>query len=214
MRKFCGVLFLLAACFMAGYHLVFSTSNEALNQRDPAAIKNNFDFSHLRGEKLFAAQKQRLLAGLELAKNLPGKPAEARIGLGHFVFSNERGEKRMACQEFGKVSLSFEAEGVSVAGDKPVMEIEGRCEFSADMTKINPLYLPIAKILGERPGDGEFEFNDGAKVIVRFTNLPEEWPHTWLLKSVKLLNEKNAESLVIETYEVNKYLGHPMVLSF
>lgn len=214
MRKFYGAFFLLIGCFLAGYNLVFSTTNEALYQRDPAAIKNSFDFSHLRGEKLFVAAKQRLMAGLELGKNLPGNPSEARIGLGHFVFSNEQGEKRLACQEFGKVSLSFEAEGVSVGGDKPLMEIEGRCEFSADMTKINPLHLPIAKILGERPGDGEFEFNEKSKVTVRFSNLPDTWPRTWLLKSVKLVNENNASSIMVESDEVAEYLGHPMVLKF
>lgn len=215
MRKVYGAFLLLAVCFVSGYYLVFYKTREAYLHRDPAAIKNSFDFSHLRGEKLFQAAKQRLLAGFEMGKNLPGKPSEARIGLGHFVFTNDQGEKRLACQEFGKVSLSFEAEGVSIAGEKPVMEIEGRCEFSPDMTKISPLYLPIAKILGERPGDGEFEFNDGPKVTVRFTNLPDEWPRTWLLKSVKLLNDKNtAASLIIESDEVAKYMGHPLVLSF
>lgn len=214
MRKFYGAFFLATICFAVGFYLVFYPTGEEYFRRNPAAIKNNFDFSHLRGEKLFEAAKQRLIAGLELGKNVPGKPAEARIGLGHFVFTNEQGEKRLACQEFGKVSLSFEAEGVSVAGEKPVMEIEGRCEFSPDMTKINPLYLPIAKILGERPGDGEFEFNDGPKVIVRFTNLPDEWPRTWLLKSVKLLSDKNTAAVVIESDEVARYMGHPMVLNF
>ncbi|MGZ3818200.1 MAG: hypothetical protein ACXWRZ_16180, partial [Bdellovibrio sp.] len=167
---------LLLVCFVSGYFLVYYNSGEALLKRDPAAIKNSFDFSNLRGEQLFSAAKQRLLAGLELARSLPGKPAEARIGLGHFIFTNNKGEKRLACQEFQKVAFSFEAEGVSIAGEKAIMEIEGQCEFSIDMTKINPLALPIARILGETPGDGEFEFNEGSKVTVRFTNLPDQWP--------------------------------------
>nr|WP_295904453.1 hypothetical protein [uncultured Bdellovibrio sp.] len=210
MRKFYGVFCLFALCFVFGYSVINYTTDEYQVHRDPAAIKNTFDFSHLRGEKLHEAVKQRLLSGLELRKTSGG----AGIGLGHFVFVNQNGEKKLACQEFGKVALSFEAEGVSVAGDKPVMEIEGRCEFSADMAKINPLFLPVAKIVGERPGDGEFQFNEGSAVTVRFTNLPEEWPRTWLLKSVKLVNEKDSEALVIESDEVARYLGHPMVLNF
>lgn len=210
MRKFYGVFCLFTVCFVAGYSVINYTTDEYQVNRDPAAIKNTFDFSHLRGEKLHEAVKQRLLSGLELKKSSGG----AGISLGHFVFVNENGEKKLACQEFGKVSLAFEAEGVSVAGDKPVMEIEGRCEFSADMAKINPLFLPVAKIVGERPGDGEFQFNEGSTVTVRFTNLPEEWPRTWLLKSVKLVDEKNSEALVIESDEVARYLGHPMVLNF
>lgn len=206
--------FLLSVCFVFGYYLVYFNSGESLYHRDPAAIKNNFDFSRLRGQQLFEAAKHRLLAGWELGKSLPGKPAEARIGLGHFIFTNEKGEKRLACQEYEKVSFSFEADGVSVAGEKPVMEVEGRCEFSTDMTKINPLSVPIARILNETPGDGEFEFNDGSKVTVRFTNLPDEWPRTWYLKSVKLINDKNLDALVVEGEEVTKYLGHPTVLAF
>lgn len=210
MRKFYGVFCLFTVCFVTGYAVMHYTTDELQIQRDPAAIKNTFDFSHLRGDKLHEAVKQRLLTGLEFRKGNQG----TGISLGHFVFVNESGEKKLACQEFGKVSLSFEAEGVSVAGDKPVMEVEGRCEFSADMSKINPLFVPIAKITGERPGDGEFQFNEGSKVTVRFTNLPEEWPRTWLLKSVKLVNEKDSEALVIESDEVARYLGHPMVLNF
>ncbi|KHD88078.1 MAG: hypothetical protein OM95_11200 [Bdellovibrio sp. ArHS] len=210
MRKFYGIFALFVLCFVFGYgHMHFNTDKPPI-YRDPAAIRNNFDFSHLRGDKLNEAVKQRLLTGMEFRKT----PTGAGIGLGHFVFVNENGEKRLACQEFGTVSISFEAEGVSVAGDKPLMEVEGRCEFSPDMSKINPLNIPIAKIVGERPGDGEFQFNEGSMITVRFTNLPEEWPRTWLLKSVKLVNEKQSEALVIESDEVARYLGHPMVFSW
>lgn len=209
-RIYGGVFVLFLICFMAGYAAIQMSPNYYKAHRDPAAIKNNFDFSHLKGEQLHEAVRQRLLSGLELRKN----PEGAGIGLGHFVFVNANGEKKLACQEFGKVSLSFEAEGVSVAGDKPIMEVEGRCEFSPDMTRINPLFLPVAKILGEHPGDGEFQFKEGSGVTVRFTNLPEVWPRLWLLKSVKLLNERQSEALVIESDEVARVLGHPVVLSW
>lgn len=210
MRKFWGVLGLFAISFAAGFTLLKFTTDEAQSLRTPAAVRNNFDFSHLRGEKLDVAIKQRLLAGLEFRKSSSG----LGIGLGHFVFLDARGEKKLACQEFGKVSLSFEAEGVTIGGEKPVMEVEGHCEFSPDMARINPLYVPVAKIVGERPGDGEFQFNEGSRVTVRFSNLPEEWPRTWLLKSVKLTNEGTAQGVVVESAEVARILGHPMVLNF
>lgn len=210
MRKIYGMFGIFAVAFIAGYSAIHCTTNESVVQRDPAAIKNNFDFSHLRGDKLNDAVKQRLLSGLELRK----ATGKAGVGLGHFVFINGQGEKTLACHEFGKVALAFEAEGVSVAGAKPVMEVEGLCEFSPDMAKINPLFVPIEKILREHPGDGEFQFHEGSVVTVRFTNLPEEWPRIWLLKSVKLIDEKKSEALVIESDEVARYLGHPMVLNF
>lgn len=210
MGKFFSRFGLFVVCFFAGYSLLKSQTDDYSINRDPAAVRGNFDFSHLQGEKLNTAIRQRLLTGLEFRKTAEG----TGIGLGHFLFLDQRGEKKLACQEFGKVTLAFEAEGVSVAGEKPEMEVEGRCEFSPDMARINPLFLPIAKIVGERPGDGEFQFNDGSAVTVRFTNLPSEWPRTWLLKSVKLSNDNNPQALVIESEEVARYLGHPMVFSW
>ncbi|WII72670.1 hypothetical protein QJS83_02150 [Bdellovibrio sp. 22V] len=210
MRKFFGVFALFTLGFVSGYTAIYFTTDFSQIARDPAAIKNSFDFSHLTGDKLHEAVKQRLLGGLEMKKNAKG----AAFSLGHFVFVDPRGEKKLACQEFGKVFFSFEAEGVSVAGEKPLMEVEGRCEFSNDMAKINPLFIPVAKIMGERPGDGEFQFNEGSAITIRFANLPEEWPKTWLLKSVKLMNEKESEALVVESDEVAQILGHPMVFTW
>lgn len=210
MGKIFSILGLFVVCFLTGYGLLKSQTDEYLINRDPAAVRANFDFSHLQGEKLNTAIKQRLLTGLEFRKRTDG----ASIGLGHFLFLDQRGEKKLACQEFGKVVVAFVADGMSVGGEKPEMEIEGRCEYSPDMARINPLYLPIAKIVGERPGDGEFQFNEGSAVTVRFTNLPEEWPRTWLLKSVKLVNDSGSQAVVVESEEVARYLGHPMVFSW
>ncbi|MBO9667074.1 MAG: hypothetical protein J7501_09705 [Bdellovibrio sp.] len=210
MQKFVGVFGLFFVCFAVGYSFMSYSTDITQISRDPAAVKNGFDFSHLSGEKLQDAVKQRLLAGFEFKKSHDG----TGIGLGHFVFIDQKGEKKLACQEFGKVSLTFEAEGMSVGGDKPTMELEGVCEFSRDMARIHPLFLPIAKILGEKPADGEFQFNEQNGVIVRFTNIPEEWPRTWLLKSVKLKNDNKNEAVIVESNEVSRYLGHPVVLTF
>ncbi|QDK39411.1 hypothetical protein [Bdellovibrio sp. NC01] len=210
MQRFAGVFGLFVVCFAVGYsYLRYTTDSFSIN-RDPAAIRTNFDFSNLTGDSLHEAVKQRLVAGFEMKRSADGMG----LGLGHFVFRDDAGEKKLACQEFGKVTMTFEAEGVSVGGDKPTMEIEGRCEYSNDMTKINPLYLPVAKILNEKPGDGEFNFNEGHAVTVRFANLPEDWPRTWLLKSVKLNNEQKNKSVTVESDEVARYMGHPLVLTF
>jgi hypothetical protein len=210
MNKYFSVFAIFTLCFVAGFSILRANTDEYFIDRDPAAVKNSFDFSHLRGERLQEAVRQRLMTGLQLKKEEGGMG----IALGHFVFVDESGQKKPACQAFGKVALTFEAEGVSVGGDKPQMEVEGRCEHSSDLTMINPLFVPVAKIMGERPGDGEFQFNQGSGVTIRFANLPEAWPRMWLLKSVKLVNEKSSEALVVESDEVARYLGHPMVFNW
>ncbi|HWU42456.1 MAG TPA: hypothetical protein VN132_03425 [Bdellovibrio sp.] len=210
MRKFAGICGVFLVSFAVGYFYLTYTTEVKEVDRIPAAIRSTYDFSNLTGEKLEEAVKQRLIVGFEIKKS----PEGTGFGLGHFVYQNNKGEKVWACQKFGRVVLTFIAEGSSVAGDKPSMELEGVCETSKDLTKINPLFLPITKILSEKPGDGEFQFNEGHPVKVRFANLPESWPHTWLLESVKLYSDLTTESFIVESNDVAKYLGHPLVLSF
>lgn len=210
MRKFYGVLGLFAVCFVGGYFAMYTTTDVYTINRDPAAVRNSFDFSHLQGNSLEDAVKQRLIAGFEVQRAEEG----TGIGLGHFAFSNDSG-KKLACQEYDTVTLRFEADGIVVSGDSTVMEIEGRCEFSSDLAKINPLVVPFQKILGEHPGDGEFKFNTERPVVVRFTNLSDAWPTKWILKSVKLSNPSTSQKgLTVDSSEISKYLGHPVVLTF
>jgi hypothetical protein len=209
MKKFFGLgLFFL--CFALGYILIEHNAQVESVLRDPAAVNVNFDYSELTGSQLLDAIKNRLISPLEVRKTSTG----AGLILGHFVFRNQKGEKRLACEEFSKVAFSFIAEGASVNGELPLMEVEGRCEFSSDLSKTVPIMVPISKIFQEKPGDGEFEFREGSPVVVRFLNLPEDWPKKWLLKSVKLINEKTSESLIVEREEILMIRNNPIVLKF
>lgn len=156
---------------------------------------------------MMEAVKARVVNGFQLAKE------SDRIGLslGHFAFMNEVGQKTLACKEYEKVVLSFEAEGVLVSGEKPSMILEGNCRFSEDLSRIRPLYLPVARILGERPADGEFTFRDENPIVVRFSNLSDEWPRQWLLTGVSLQGAR--EKVSIERNELRRLFGQPMVLN-
>lgn len=209
MKNIFAVGALFSVCFFAGYTLLRFTTEEYSINRDPAAVRNNFDLSNLSGSRLQESVKQRLISGLEFRKSEGG----AGLALGHFIFVDNSGEKKLGCNEFGRVFFSFEADGVSVSGEPPLMEVEGVCNFSPDMSKIDPIFLPIAKILKEHPGDGEFQFNE-SKTTVRFTNLPEEWPKTWVLRSVRLINSKGSEAVVVDREEVDRLLGQPTVLTW
>ncbi len=209
MGKFVNAMGLFVVCFAIGFFFLKNKTSENFINRDPAAIRGQFDISHLQGEKLNLAIKQRLLTGFEVRKTTEG----ASIALGHFVFLDSAGQKKLACHAYGSVVLTFEAEGMTVGGEKPEMQIEGRCESSLDMARINPLQLPIAKIVGEAPGDGEFHFNEGSGVTIRFANVAESWPKTWLLKGIQLKGDSQAP-VVIESEEVAQLLGHPVVLSW
>lgn len=210
MQKMISAFCLFTVTFGVGFFLLNSRTDNTPANRDPAAIAKVYDFSDLHGEKLQEAVKQRLFTGFQLKKTDEGEG----ITLGHFLFVDSRGDKKAACQEFNKVTLNFEADDSSVSGEAPKMYIQGHCDSSSDLATINPLWIPVAKILGEKPGDGDFEFHQGSDIQVTFDNIPDEWPHTWILKSVKLINDKNSESLTVNQTEISRYLGHSLVLKW
>lgn len=201
-------LFLL--CFMTGYSVIYFTSSDNSIARDPAAIGKIYDFSHLNGEELNTAIKRRLISGLQVQKT----QGDQEISLGHFAFIDQTGHKKFACEEFDKVAMVFQAEGVSVSGEPPQMEIEGDCRSSQDVGKIDPVWVPVSKILAEKSVDGELEFKDNRLVTLRFNHLPEEWPKTWVLKSVRLFKKDTLQALTIQKEELAQIQDQPSVLRF
>lgn len=202
--------FLFAISFSVGYGIMYHTSAWGPIARDPAAVRQVYDFSNLSGSDLTVAMKKRLLAGSAVIR----EKQSLGIELGHFALAKITGEKTLACQEFQKVTLHFEAEGIATGGERPVMEVEGACEFSADMTKINPILIPLDKILAEKPSDGEIQYREGHAVTLRFRGMPEEWPQRWLLTGVRLSNAGEQKELLIDAEEVSQILGRPMMVNF
>ncbi|MGZ3803201.1 MAG: hypothetical protein ACXVB4_03250 [Pseudobdellovibrionaceae bacterium] len=196
--------------FGVGYGVILHTSEWEPVSRDPAAIRQVYDFSNLSGMSLTNAMKKRLLSGSTVIR----KNQSLGVELGHFAMANIAGEKTLACQEFQKVSLRFEAEGVAIGGERPVMEVEGACEFSEDMTKINPILIPVDRVLAEKPADGEFQYREGTPVTIRVHGLSAEWPTRWILTSVRLSSSADQKELLIDSNEVSEILGRPLMVYF
>lgn len=210
LQKFGMTLGLFLFSFGVGYGVMLYTSDWGPVARDPAAIRQVYDFSSLTGSDLTVAMKKRLLSGATVIRDHQSLGLE----LGHFAMAKITGEKTLACQEFSKVILRFEAEGIATSGERPVMEVEGACEFSPDMTKINPIFIPVDKIMAEKPSDGELQYREGRPVTLRFKGITEEWPTRWLLSSVRLSHSGDQKELLIEAEEVSQILGRPMMMSF
>lgn len=204
-NKFIPV-FLILVGVVGGSYIVQKSAHKFQIPRDPAAIRQVYDVTHLRGSTLERAVKERILAGLETFEDEQG----FGIGFGHFAFSMDSGEKVLGCRAYQKVILSFEAEGVAVGGEKPKMQVEGKCEYSADLTKINPLWIPVARIFGERPSDGEFsDYN--RPVQLTFSNVADEWPRKWVLIGMTVQGEKG--QVDVSRYEVGQILGKPFIIN-
>lgn len=178
--------------------------------RDPAAIRKSYDFSDLDGVALSQASKQRLLAGTRILK----ESSQVGVELGHFVVKGPGGSKAFACDKYSKVILQFEGDGMAIAGDKPEMEVEGSCEVAADINRISPLWIPVAKIMGEPVAEGEFDFRDPNPIKVRFKNVAEQWPGAWALRSIRLAADNGDIGVSIEGGELRRMIPKPMILEF
>lgn len=179
--------------------------------RDPAAIRRTYDFSMLNGSALESAAKMRILSGAKVVRD----NSEVGIELGHFVVKGEDGQKTLACQRYSKLVLTFEGDGFAMNGELPKMEVEGSCEASNDINTISPLMIPVAKILGEPVGDGEFNFRENKAVAIRFSNVLDQWPTSWHLKSVRLYDgQKSTDQVVISSEEIKGISSRPVILDF
>lgn len=204
--------------FCCGYYIVASSDNiestprvATTTSRDPAAIKKVYDFSNLDGSALDQASKQRLVSGAKLIQ----EAQDIGVELGHFVLRGPDGQKTFACQMYSKIVLVFEGDGMASAGEKPAMEVEGNCEISADINAISPLWIPVARILGEPVAEGDFDYRDGRPARVHFSNVREEWPRVWRLRSVRLSNaHQQGSEVTIEDQELQQYTHKPFIVTF
>ncbi len=180
-------------------------------RRDPAAIKRVYDFSQLEGSALDFATKQRLLEGAKIIRD----KTDVGVELGHFVIKDSGGQKVFACQHYSRVVLSFQGEGMAVGGELPKMEVEGNCEISPDINSIAAVWIPVSRILGEPVADGEFDFREGHPAKLKFANVSDQWPKTWQLKTVRLIDSTGKNSEVsIDSAELKKILHEPFLLQF
>lgn len=211
-------LLLLIACFGFGYFASTNsvqfknvTAMQNKNSRDPAAIKRVYDFSDLQGTALDQASKQRLMTGAKILKHAE----EIGVELGHFVVRGPGGQKTFACQKYSQISLEFEGDGSAINGEKPKMEVESACEVSqADINATSPVWIPVGKILGEPVADGEFDFRENHAVKVRFSNVNQEWPTSWKLKSVRLFDQTDtSQEFRVDEKELLQ-MSRPLFVNF
>jgi len=179
-------------------------------QRDPASVGKNFDLSHLVDDELEQAIKERLIGGLKLVK--VGN-THISLQLGHFYLANTDGVKVKVCDEFSKINIKLEAEGVALSGERPSMELWGDCISEPNSALINPLMIPFKDLLSKAPFEGDYQDRQNSNVSLRFFHTPDDWPLFWVLKQVNI-ETKNGEEIEISREEISKILGRPFGISF
>lgn len=200
-------LIVLVFSFAIGQLVIFMTNEKFTVHRDPAAIRQTYDFTNLRGSALDLALKQKVLGDLEVVKTADN----FGVSFGHFAFSTSDGQKFLGCEYYERVVAVFESEGTAVSGRKAIMEISTPCKYSENLTKIQAGLIPIKKIMAESPQDGEMSFQGEIPVSVKFQDLADAWPSQWNMVLVRL--ESPQYVFIIDRNEISKIMGQPLLIS-
>jgi hypothetical protein len=198
-----------ATAFQLGYKLVMTSHT---NEREPAAIPRIYDYSHLEGEALQRASKDRLIGA---AKIIHVGDAEG-LELGHFVTKNKDGQNVGACEIYDKVEMTFFAGGMAVSGDSPTMTVSGPCVPADNINVISPLMIPYSKILNLPVKDQEINDSEesGSGVSVSFKNVSDSWPQLWILQTVKLTNSSEFPEVTADEKDIRRVLGKAPALEW
>ena len=191
-------VFFFVLTFALGFSLFYGYFNETFSERDPAAIGNkvhqlkNFDPEQLKDELSHKVQVQ----------NLPDGKKYIRFTS---LSSN-------VCRQFPKVQIEFSGEGISVAGEPPVMTIDAECLPAQDPVEMASIEVPVARILQQKPSNASFKF-DGLTSTFTFSGSGDEWPRTWILRSVIFKNQ-NGNTKVVAFDKTISEAHSPTVLEF
>lgn len=211
------VVFIFALFLAVGSWMTYQSWNGAVyvfvddgESRSPAAVKQNMDFSKLKGSELSIASQKRVLSEARVVR----KGESVGLELGHFITRRENGKRAFACHLYQKVQLKFIAVGVAENGESPVMQVEGDCKIGDSVSRISPIWIPTDLILSERPGNMELNFNEPHRVSFRFDHIGSDWPLNWSLSSVTLKSRGETLQLHIGNQEILSLLDKPIHVSF
>lgn len=191
-------VFLFVLTFALGFSLFYGYFNENFSERDPAAIGKkihqlkNFDPEQLKEELAHKVQIQSLPDGKKYIRFTS-------------LSSN-------VCRQYPKVQIQFTADGISVAGDPPMMTIDAECLPAQDPIEMASIEVPVEKILKQKPVNASYKF-DGLTSTFTFSGSGDEWPRTWILRSVIFKNQ-NGNSKIVAFEKTITETKIPTVLEF
>ncbi len=117
------------------------------------------------------------------------------------------------CKAYSSIEVEFMAEGMSVSGEIPTMQIKTPCEANISGKELASIQLPIGKILEEQPRNGEFTFI-GYHAAITFNHSGDDWPMQWVLKRVEFKSTEGENKSVPFGRMPASINEQPIVLEF
>jgi hypothetical protein len=180
--------------------------------RHPASIQKIYDFSQLQGSTLDQAAKQRLLTGLNIERTQEAN----NIQLGNFVLLNSQQQKDFVCGVYNHITLSFQAEGVAVSGEKPTLVIDTPCGVADNINSLAPIRVPFQQIKTQSPRTHELVLQqDGGPLHILSDNNPESWPKNWALTEIKMTHDQDpSKVLQISPADIKDFANKPVFMKW
>jgi hypothetical protein len=168
------IITLLGMGFCFGLAAVVTNYTASKTQRDPAAdTATIYQITDLSSSEIRAQLAHRL----KVHPTIEGKKNISLEGFSSNI-----------CKSYPNIEMEFVGEGISVAGDPPVLKVAYPCQAAQDPSAIAAASLPVSRLLLERPRNAAFQF-DGFSSVLTLTNSADEWPTTWILKAVHFKND-------------------------
>ncbi len=175
--------------------------------RNPAALGRVLRLSRLHGEALFEPDVGRLVKGAQWIY----EPERFGIQLGHFITKDGQRRPMTSCALYSRVQVAFVAEGMAVSGEYPEMLVEGPCQLAEDGSHLQTLWVPIKELQKSNPNNRDFLAFETQTVRVNFQNMPDHWPKTWRLQSIRLFDPNGSrQDLVLAPEQIRKFVEQPV----
>ncbi len=163
------------------------------NSRIPADSTNVFSFKNLKSrikshsnKKIIAEQTIISRSNNEITLNFKN------------IFVGEK--KASVCKTYQNIELNFVALNVAVSGEPPTITLNTLCtEDSSNAEYISTITIPLDEIKSLPPSSKEpFLFE---KSTFSFSNIEDEWPIDFRLKTVTFIDNNKDQKLSIEVFD-------------
>lgn len=179
--------------------------------RHPAAISKveMFDYSSLSGEPLHEAIAKQIIKDSTLNQ----KEHSFQFNFSNFIVDKQNNEPSYVCDYYDHYTLTFEAEGMAVNGERPRMLITSPCKLSGDLKTVSPVVIPSLKIREKKAGDIDWTYDKQPDVIFSFRNIDGFWPNHWVLSNINLSSKQDAaRDLNLNREMIYKYSDIPPLM--
>ncbi|MEK6774389.1 MAG: hypothetical protein AABY64_10635 [Bdellovibrionota bacterium] len=177
--------------------------NIASEEIDEIPLEVEFDLTNFEGVTLNKRIKYRLF---EHAKWISDENTHGLI-LGNVKFKDAKDKTVTLCEAYPTIELTFQAEGVAVAGETPKIILRTPCSSEVDSPFLNTITLPWKRIKSLKPN--EKNYKEGS-ITLFFRSLDEFWPLEWSLFEIKLYPSDVKNPFITTGYDVAAIRNEPL----